>query len=108
MQMHCPEDQRNRAVRSRETLWILCRAVSVTTAKEFRGVRRLSKTRLMTSYLCHLEYCECQGPLRYPLAIKQTDVVLKTFVEWLRGEEPDEGSLGLASPELKHMTVDEP
>ena len=34
---------------------------------------------------------------------QQKDGVLRTFVEWLRGEEPDEGSLGLASPELKHM-----
>ena len=38
---------------------------------------------------------------------QQKDGALKTFVEWLRGEEPDEENLGLASPELKHY-VDEP
>ncbi|GFO40429.1 hypothetical protein PoB_006693400 [Plakobranchus ocellatus] len=46
-----------------------------------------------------------QGPMDHIAEEQRKDKDISHMMEWLQGEEPDDGILALASPPLKHMWV---
>ncbi|GFN91471.1 Pol polyprotein [Plakobranchus ocellatus] len=59
-------------------------------------------TILLTSVVRSLAQ---QNPMDQIAEEQQKDKDISHKVDWLQGEEPDEGTLALASPTLKHMWV---